>query len=42
MGWANFVSIRADYIAKGDYESHDRQNESTITMDHSKPVGHSR
>ena len=42
MGRANFVLIRADYTAKEDYESHDRQMKiQTITKDHSTTLGHS-
>ena len=37
MGRANFVLIRTDHIAKGDYESYDDQNGSTVTMCHSMP-----
>ena len=42
MGWANFVLTGKEYIAKGEYESHDCQNENTITIYHSMPYGHTR
>ena len=35
MDRADFVLIRAEFVAKGDYESHDCHNENTITMYHS-------
>ena len=41
MGPASFVLIRTKFIAKGNYESHGCQNETTITMYHSMSLGRS-
>ena len=42
MGRANLVLIGKEYIAKGDNESHDCQNENTISIYHSMPHGDTR